>query len=82
MPPSSRGLTHGILDLSIPLYENLCIGKNGGIHGIAEVDADGSLKKSYTWGPGIDNLLADLSSVARSEATAKEDDHWLWRSDH
>ncbi|MFW5871344.1 MAG: RHS repeat-associated core domain-containing protein [Verrucomicrobiota bacterium] len=25
---------------------------------IAEVDPSGALKKSYTWGPGIDNLLA------------------------
>jgi len=29
-----------------------------GIHVIAEVDALGNLKKSYTWGPGVDNLLA------------------------
>ncbi|MBU0678144.1 MAG: RHS domain-containing protein [Verrucomicrobia bacterium] len=29
-----------------------------GIHVIAKVDASGSLKKSYTWGPGIDELLS------------------------
>ncbi|MFO7871732.1 MAG: RHS repeat-associated core domain-containing protein [Kiritimatiellia bacterium] len=29
-----------------------------GIHVVAEVDASGNLQKSYTWGPGIDNLLA------------------------
>ena len=29
-----------------------------GIHVIAEVDGDGNLLRSYTWGPGIDNLLA------------------------
>ena len=29
-----------------------------GVHVIAEVDAGGVLLKSYTWGPGIDNLLA------------------------
>jgi len=31
---------------------------NDGISVIAEVDATGGLLKSYTWGPGIDNLLA------------------------
>ena len=29
-----------------------------GIHPIAEVDSTGNPKKTYTWGPGIDNLLA------------------------
>jgi len=29
-----------------------------GIHPVAEVDDNGNLQKSYTWGPGIDNLLA------------------------
>jgi len=29
-----------------------------GIHAVAEVDGDGDLLKSYTRGPGIDNLLA------------------------
>ena len=30
----------------------------GAIHVIAETDENGALQKSYTWGPGIDNLLA------------------------
>lgn len=29
-----------------------------GAHVVAEVDSDGSLKRSYTYGPGIDNILA------------------------
>ena len=29
-----------------------------GVHVLAEVDPAGELLKSYTWGPGIDNLLA------------------------
>jgi len=29
-----------------------------GIHVCAEVDDNGNLQKSYTWGPGVDNLLA------------------------
>jgi RHS repeat-associated protein len=29
-----------------------------GIHVIAETDSDGGMQKSYTWGPGVDNLLA------------------------
>ena len=29
-----------------------------GIHPLAEVNSSGSLIRSYTWGPGIDNLLA------------------------
>jgi RHS repeat-associated protein len=29
-----------------------------GLQVIAEADASGTLQKSYTWGPGIDNLLA------------------------
>jgi len=39
---------------------------SGGIHVIAEVDADGSLKRSYTWGPGIDNLLAMTTGYGES----------------
>jgi RHS repeat-associated protein len=30
----------------------------GGMHVIADTDAAGNLLRSYTWGPGIDNLLA------------------------
>ncbi|MCF7855319.1 MAG: hypothetical protein K9N51_11020, partial [Candidatus Pacebacteria bacterium] len=29
-----------------------------GIHCIADVDDSGNLLRTYTWGPGIDNLLA------------------------
>jgi len=32
-----------------------------GIHVVAEVDADGSLTRSYTYGPGIDSILAMTS---------------------
>lgn len=40
-----------------------------GIHCIAEVDANGSLKRSYTYGPGIDNILAMTDYTGGSTST-------------
>jgi len=40
-----------------------------GIHVIAEVDSSGDLLKSYTWGPGIDNLLAFTTYTASETNT-------------
>ena len=40
-----------------------------GIHCAADIDATGTLLRSYTWGPGIDNLLAVTCHSGSSSTT-------------
>jgi len=40
-----------------------------GIHVVAEVCSTGSLQRSYTWGPGVDNLLAMTDHTGTNPVT-------------